>query len=153
MKGQSPHAPVFSRKEFTMAKIVLIGCSKTKSPKPAPARDFYQGDLFKKSLAWAERHKIKTIFVLSAKYGLVPLDKRLSCYNETLNEKPAEERKEWAENVFKNLAKKTNLKKDEFTILAGKKYYQYLFPHFAKKPYMPITHMRNGQAMNWLDNN
>jgi hypothetical protein len=38
-----------------MAKIVLIGCSKTKLSGTHPARELYTGGLFKKSLAKAVR--------------------------------------------------------------------------------------------------
>jgi hypothetical protein len=135
-----------------MAKIVLIGCSAKKSKGPAPARDLYQGDLFKKSLAYANKIlKPKTIFVLSAKHGLVPLDKRLVPYDCTLKTMPARERKAWGQKVLKELQKETDIQKDSFVILAGKSYYQYLLGGLTKWE-LPLDDMRIGERLRFLKN-
>jgi hypothetical protein len=134
-----------------MATIILIGCSAKKSCVPAPARDFYQGALFKESLTYAGLLKPKAIFVLSAKYHLVPLNKKLTPYDASLNTMPAEERKAWARKVLGALQKETNTEKDTFIILAGKKYYQYLIPHLINNK-LPLAYMRIGKQIQWLKN-
>ena len=111
-----------------MAQIVLIGCSKSKLDHCAPARDFYQGPIFKKSLAAAEKlYPEAQIYVLSAKYGLVPIDQVICPYDETLNGKPANHIKNWVAKVI-NQMKKLGIdpQNDNFIIFAGKNYRKYL---------------------------
>lgn len=64
--------------------IALIACSAQKDAHPAPARDLYRGDLFRKAVAFAER-SLHGWAVLSAKHGVVlpktviePYDQRVS---------------------------------------------------------------------------
>ena len=61
--------------------IALIGCSATKRDRPAPARELYQGTLFKLARAWSEAQGLDW-YVLSAKHKLVHPDQVLEPYNE-----------------------------------------------------------------------
>ena len=55
--------------------IVFISCVKNKNDYPCAARDMYISDLFKKSLVYAEQlTESTTVYILSAKYGLLELD-------------------------------------------------------------------------------
>lgn len=114
-----------------MAKIILISCVKSKLSTKAKARHLYTSDLFKKSLAYAEMQHPDKIFILSAKYGLLRLNRRIEPYEKTLNNMYMAERKTWAAGVLKQLERVTDLKRDEFIILAGEKYRQYLVPHLS----------------------
>ncbi|MGN0207145.1 MAG: DUF6884 domain-containing protein [Muribaculaceae bacterium] len=122
-----------------MAQIVLIGCSKSKLDHCAPAKDFYQGSLFKKSLAAARKQYPKAqIYVLSAKYGLVPIDTVICPYDETLNGKPANHIKKWAANVTNQMKQfGINPNNDYFFIFAGNNYHKYL-------PLRKVTNMFAG---------
>ena len=134
-----------------MAKIALIGCSKRKRCGTHPARELYTGSLFKKSLAYAQtKLKADAVFVLSALYGLVPLNKKITCYNVSLTTMPAAERRAWAEKLLKSLSKAASLEKDTFVILAGKKYYEYLRPHIPQAK-LPLKDMPNGKQLQWLN--
>ena len=115
-----------------MTKIVLISCVKQKLSSKAKARNLYISDLFKKSLKYAEMQNPDKIYILSAKYGLLKLDRIIEPYEKTLNKMPVKERNEWAANVLKQLRSISDLKKDEFIILAGDKYRQNLLPHIKK---------------------
>jgi cytoplasmic iron level regulating protein YaaA (DUF328/UPF0246 family) len=126
-----------------MAKIILISCVKTKLNKKAKAEDLYISNFFKKSLAYAKSLNPDKIFILSAKYGLLKLNDEIEPYEKTLNKMKQKDRKEWANNVIKNLTKETDLKNDEFVILAGKKYREFLIPEInnyttplARKPFL-----------------
>lgn len=66
-------------------KIALISCVKQKADKPQKARNLYISSLFVKSLEYAEKINVDKIYVLSAKYGLVPIDKVIEPYEKTLN--------------------------------------------------------------------
>ncbi len=66
-------------------RIVLISCVSQKLPQRAKVKDLYISTLFKFNLKYAEKLKPDDIFVLSAKHGLLPLEKEIEPYNETLN--------------------------------------------------------------------
>lgn len=65
--------------------IVVIPCGVSKADRPAPAMNFYTGALFRGALAYA-RSVCSTdrIYVLSARYGLVPIDRVLNPYDRKL---------------------------------------------------------------------
>ena len=112
-----------------MKRIVLISCVKTKLNHPAKAEDLYISDLFVKNLAFARKLKPDYIFILSAKYGLLKLNDRIAPYEKTLNQMPVHERQAWAAEVISELSKYADLQQDEFIILAGEKYREFLLPH------------------------
>lgn len=111
-----------------MKTIVLIGCSKSKLDHCAPAGDFYQGSMFKKSLAAARKHYPNApIYVLSAEYGLVPINQVLCPYDETLNGKKADEIKNWSAKVIDQMKSiGIDPQNDTFIVFAGKNYRKYL---------------------------
>lgn len=106
-------------------RIALIGCVKKKLEKPKKARELYISSLFVKSLEYAEKIiEADKIYVLSAKYGLVPIDKVIEPYEKTLKNMKKNERVEWANEVLSELSKVSDIMKDEYYILAGKNYYE-----------------------------
>jgi cytoplasmic iron level regulating protein YaaA (DUF328/UPF0246 family) len=129
-----------------MSTVVLVSCSAGKEEKAMPAEDLYNSDLFKKQLEYAKKlASSNNVYIISAKYHLVPLNKTISPYNLTLKEMPANEREKWAEVVLKQLQEKGyNLQKDKFVILAGNAYRQYLEPHM-KNVEVPFEGLRIGQ--------
>lgn len=60
--------------------VALVGCSGPKLAEPAPARDLYVSDLFRKARAYAERHA-DAWAVLSAKHGVVLSDQVIAPYD------------------------------------------------------------------------
>lgn len=112
-----------------MKRIILISCVKTKLDHQAKAEDLYISDLFVKNLAFARKLKPDHIFILSAKYGLLKLNDRIAPYEKTLNQMLVQERRAWASGVISELRKYSDLKQDEFIILAGVKYREFLLPY------------------------
>jgi hypothetical protein len=141
-----------------MAAIALISCVsekvETKPGEKIPAEKLYTSDLFRKSLAYAKKlqaeKKADKIFILSAKHHLLPLEKEIETYNETLNDKPRGERREWAKKVFEQLKEKCAVDTDRFVILAGKNYYQDLIPHLPNHE-MPMEGLPIGKRLQWLN--
>jgi hypothetical protein len=129
-----------------MSTVVLVSCSAGKEAKSMPAEELYNSDLFKKQMEYAKKlANSADIFIISAKYHLVPLRKVIAPYNLTLKEMPANEREKWAEVVLKQLKDEGyNLDKDKFVILAGNAYRQYLEPHM-KNVEVPFEGLRIGQ--------
>ena len=101
------------------------------------------------SLEYAKRQKPDAIFILSAKHWLVELDDIISPYELTLNDMSSAERKTWAETVLRQLAKRADLHKDHFTLLAGQKYRQYLLPALRSAA-IPLIHKPIGMQLQFL---
>ena len=133
-------------------KIALIGCVKLKNNYKCKARDMYISPLFIKSLAYVEK-KIKPdkIYILSAKYELLPENKVIEPYEKTLNKMKSAERKIWANNVIEQLKKESNLEKDTFYVLAGSKYIENIKPHI--KNCIDAMHgLSQGRRLQFLNN-
>jgi cytoplasmic iron level regulating protein YaaA (DUF328/UPF0246 family) len=115
-----------------MRKIALISCSAKKREGRHRAIDLYSpSSLFRLSVAYAKKIlgiPEKDIYILSAKYGLVPAFKEIESYNETLNNKSKKERQQWAEKVLKQIKKNFDISQTYFYIIAGENYYEFLIP-------------------------
>lgn len=129
-----------------MSKVVLVSCSAGKSNQAAPAEELYNSDLFKKQLEYAKKlTNPNDIYIISAKYHLVPLRAKIEPYNKTLKDMSSDERQSWSDTVLDQLKKKGyDLDKDKFVILAGNSYRQYLEPHM-KNVEVPFSGLRIGQ--------
>ena len=111
---------------------VFIGCSQEKGSSACKAEDMYTSTIFKKSLIYAkEILKAEHIYILSAKYFLLPLNKTISPYNRYLGDYSAEQKKEWADEVIKEM-KSHHIDFNEKTIfLCGEDYYGNLESEFS----------------------
>ena len=125
-----------------MKKIVLIACSKKKLSQRARARDLYQGAIFKKSLEYAEKKlKADSVFILSAKYGLIKdINRVIAPYDLALNNIKKAEVRLWAKNVIAELRSVSDLGNDQFIILAGISYRVYLLDQIKNK-FIPLKGM------------
>jgi len=101
-------------------------------PYKAKAKDLYISSLFKYNLKYAKSLNPDKVFILSAKYGLIDLEREIEPYDKTLNNMPSEEIKKWEDCVIGQLKKEANPEEDEFIFLAGEKYRKYLLPHISK---------------------
>jgi hypothetical protein len=120
-----------SKKKKKHKNIYLISCSSDKLDRKAPASELYCSPLFAKSLEYARKQvSDDQIFILSAKYGLVPLSIEIDPYDVTLKDMPSDDRKTWAENVYLELEKRFDITNDRFVFLAGTAYTEYLIPKF-----------------------
>ena len=127
--------------------IVFISCVKNKNEYPCAARDMYISDLFKKSLSYAEQlSESATIYILSAKYGLLELDRHIEPYELTLNTMNKKQRKEWADKVLMQCKDKGVSFDDEVIFLCGKKYREFLMEEF-KNSTAPLKHMGIGEQL------
>ncbi len=134
-----------------MSKIILISCVSKKLSKKAKAKDLYISPLFKMNLAYAKILNADTIFVLSAKYGLVGLNQEIDTYNQTLNTMPVSMIKKWAEKVKIQMKGKIHFEKDEIIFLAGERYRRFLAPLF-KSSHVPMKGLGIGKQLQFLKN-
>ncbi|KAF0194037.1 MAG: hypothetical protein FD169_2083 [Bacillota bacterium] len=127
-----------------MSRIALVACSSRKQDYACPASELYSASA-RFGLAYEYAKKVADpVYILSAKHGLVADDAVLSPYNESLLDKGTGERRQWAEGVVAELQKVTDLAADEFVILAGAKYCEYLLPHL-KSYQLPLKGKRQGE--------
>lgn len=130
-------------------KIVLISCVSQKLPHKAKARDLYVSTLFKLNLKYANSLRPNEIYVLSAKYGLLELEREIDPYEQTLNNMRSSEIKEWANSVLQQIRSVASLEEAEFIFLAGDKYRKYLLPHI-KNAVVPLEGLRIGEQLQRL---
>jgi hypothetical protein len=84
-------------------RIGLVGCSKSKRERAAPARDLYdRSTLFRGARCFVQQ-RCERWFVLSAKHGLVRPEQVLEPYDETLTTASRSARRRWTERVLDQL--------------------------------------------------
>lgn len=132
-----------------MKKIVLISCAAKKDKRKRKAKDLYLSDLFKKNLAYGRSLNPDKIFILSAKYNLLELDREIEPYDLTLNNFKKDELKQWTSKTIEQLSKESDLQNDIFIILAGAKYRKYLEVHLKNKE-IPMKGLPIGKQLQFL---
>lgn len=109
----------------------------------------YTSALFKKMMSYAHSLEPKQIFILSALHGLLELEEVISPYEKTLKSIGVQGRKAWAKNVLASLRDCCNFREDEFVILAGSPYREYLAPELSHCT-VPMEGLTFGQQLKWL---
>lgn len=87
---------------MTSISVGLVACSGTKLREAAPARDLYQGALFRKAAAYCDGAYDRW-FILSAKHYLVAPGEVLDPYNLTLKGRTVADIAHWASMVESGL--------------------------------------------------
>lgn len=110
-----------------MQKIILVTCVAPKKNHKCAAKDLYQGDLFKKSMDFAEAKNPAKIFILSGKHHLLELETEIEPYDVNLNNVLEAELKDWSAKVLTQL-KETgfDLQNDYFYLLTNETYRRHL---------------------------
>ena len=146
-----------------MKRIVLISCVSKKGNKKTKAKDLYKGPLFTNSLTFAEKLNPDNIFILSAKYGLVDINREIEPYDVTLSyvspskrmNKPdlmvlsKAETDNWGLKVLKQLRQVADLDRDEFIILAGQSYIKPI-QNGLTNILEPLKGLKQGERVNFL---
>ena len=108
----------------TETTIGLVACAAAKLPHPAPARDLYVSQLFRKASAYAAA-TCDGWYILSAKHGLVHPDTIIEPHDLKLGSKgpSAPSIQQWAARVQDQLtAELTGLQNVKLIALAGEQY-------------------------------
>ncbi len=131
-------------------KIALVSCVKEKGDKACKAKDLYTSQLFTKSYKYAaDVLKVDKIYILSAKYGLLDENDVIESYEFTLNGQKKSFRQDWAKRVVEQMSREFDLDNDEFYILAGKNYYEFILPHLTKA-HLPYDGRKFGMILQFL---
>ena len=129
--------------------IAFIGCSAKKLNKRCRASFLYQGTLFKESLKYCQ-NKYKEIYILSAKYGLIELDKIIEPYDLKLSDLNKSERKNWAERV-KQRMKELKICPGKVDIFGGKLYWEFLeYNETPIQNHLQENKKRIGYQLEWI---
>ena len=115
---------------------VFIACSSTKNNKRCKAKDMYTGDLFKKSWEYAESLHPDKIYILSGKHHLLDPDQIIEPYNLYIGDLSQEDRKKWADEVYKEMKSHHINFEAKTYFLAGEDYIEYLRDYFPNRKEM-----------------
>ena len=131
--------------------IGLVSCAAKKLDHPAPARHLYTSALFRMSLKYAEAH-CSTTYILSALYGLVPLDAVIAPYDVRL--KAGANNYPWALDVVRELAAR-HPRGGDLLLLAGAVYVDPLLDaldvvDWRGQVIQPLEGLQIGERLSWL---
>lgn len=139
--------------------IVLCMCGSDKDPKskqePVRADEIYTGEFAESSLAYARKQygnkENTTIYILSAKYGLLPLHKKIKYYDAYLGDFSAGQKEKWRDMVVDQLKQAHyNLETDKFVFITGSSYYE-PFEGIIKHMKTPMKNCTGmGYMLQWL---
>ena len=133
------------------SRIVLVGCSQTKAPAAAPARDLFVGPLFRKARLYAERSGAPW-YVLSAKFGLLDPDEVVSPYDVYLGNCSVQYRSAWGGWVVAQLAEREQLSGAVVEVHAGRTYCAPLEKALAEagvRLEQPLAGLSQGKQLAW----
>jgi hypothetical protein len=132
-------------------RIGLVACASQKLLRPAPARELYVSQLFKKASAYAEL-TCDRWYILSAKHGLLRPDEVIEPYDIRLgaNHKTSPSTYLWAARVQEQMAAEfAGLANVKIVALAGEQYRTAL--HGTPWPHeIPLKGLGIGQQLGWL---
>lgn len=132
-------------------RVGLVGCAAMKLGEPAPARNLYRSQLFRKAAAYAEA-TCAHWYVLSAKHGLVAPNTVLAPYDVQLGHHDGPPIQEWAAGVaeqLRNAMIELNVEDPQLVLLCGQKYRTVV--QMTTMPCIaPMRGMGIGQQLGWL---
>lgn len=131
---------------------IFIGCTSDKKSSPCKAEDMYMpSSLYRKALTYAKKVlKGDHIYILSAKYHLLPLSKHISPYNQYLGDFSAEEKQKWYDETISQM-KSHHINFNEKTVfLCGEDYYKGLKDEFSNADCPYGRQEGIGYVLKWL---
>jgi len=133
-----------------LRKIVLLMCGNNKLNHAAKAELLYTSLRFKRSLQYAKTlTQPENIYILSAKYFLLPLNKKIEPYDVSLYEMEDLSVKLWAKKVLFFLKKSTDMETNTYIFLTDNLYSKYIFPRLAVYE-LPLNDMTHEQQLKYI---
>ena len=121
---------------MSAASIALVACCSRKASAPTLARDLYQGDLFRKSVALVEQRRLPW-FVLSAKHGVLEPGELVAPYNFAMADLGRADRERWARRACTAIA--LLVEPCAVLMLAGVPYREWLAPMLEDRGFVVET--------------
>lgn len=133
-------------------KIALISCTKLKKDYRCEAQEMYSpSSLFSKALRYVKSKDYDEIFILSAKYGLISLERIIDPYDETLNTYKTSDLKLWSVAQTPCIIAQYPKQVDFYT---GEKYRKFIIPILELsgiKCAVPLKGLGIGQQMQFYN--
>lgn len=129
----------------------LISCVRLKGPTPAPAKDLYISDWFRKARAYVERTG-QPWFILSAKHGLLHPDTVIDPYDKTLRTMPIDQRRAWAQRVLPDIENSIG-GVESVVLLTSRRYREFLESALRERGLAvetPLKGLRIGEQLSWF---
>lgn len=128
--------------------VHLVACVGQKGDRPAPARDLYRSDWFRKARAYVTLQGGRW-FILSALHGVVRPTQRIAPYDLTLGCMSAADRRAWGERVSEQLAAVIG-PHTPVVILAGRFYRAPIAAWAGDRATVPMQGLGIGEQKAWL---
>ena len=132
-----------------MARIALISCTSSKKDYACQAKELYSESATFRLEYELANILAEEIYILSAKHGIVAKDTVLAPYDYTLMHKSKDIKTQWSSKVLSQMREMFSIEEDEFIILAGNDYCEYLLPSI-KKYWLPLKGKRQGERQPML---
>jgi hypothetical protein len=126
--------------------VGLVGCSKTKLDRPAPARELYCSDLFREAAEYCA-HAYDAWYVLSARYGLLDPETNIEPYDLTLNAMSRPAQRAWADSVYYEMSR-AGLLPGKIYFHAGLAYRRFLIDRIDRC-FVPLAGLGIGKQVAW----
>jgi hypothetical protein len=125
-------------------------CGRNKLTHADKARNMYTSERFRKSLEYAKTLTAEeNIYILSAKHGLLELDRVIEPYDKSIYEMPITGKKEWANVVVSQLKHCTNIELDNYIFLTDDDYCKYISENIINAE-LPLKNLDYKEHFNWF---
>lgn len=132
-------------------KVAIIACSSTKHPKHnVEAQNLYAGWTFESFKKLAQKEE--RWYIVSAKYGLLRPNDKISVYDFMINQMTKTERILWGKKVIISLASECDLANDTFILYCPESYHKH-FASYLKNKETPVKGLGIGEQRQYLKNN
>ena len=129
--------------------IAIITCGKGKQKVPAKAIDLYIGILFRQKLTYVRTfYPNAYIYILSAKYGIIPADLVIEPYDQMVPLREDDFFKEWSAMVTEQL--KQFDKEQDIVFLGNRHYYKPVDSYFTGHKHAPLIGLKPGYQLQRL---
>lgn len=126
--------------------IAILTCGAAKQQVPAKAIDIYVGNVFRKKLAYIQAfYPDVDIYILSAKYGIIPADLVIEPYDQMVPLREDDFFREWSQMVTEQL--QSFDKTEDIVFLGNQHYYKPIDSYFVGKKYAPLLGLKPGYQL------
>lgn len=131
---------------------ILVGCVSQKNTDPAPAKDLYRSELFRRRRLWAEASQ-RPWWIVSAEYGLVAPDEVIAPYDTRIAALSAADRVRLARSVADRLESEIGpLHGKVLELHGGDEYFLAVAAELRRRGaevVRPLEGLRIGEQLGW----
>lgn len=126
--------------------IAILSCGKSKQIVPAKAIDIYIGIVFRQKLKYVQSfYPNADIYILSAKYGIIPADLVIEPYDQMVPLREDDFFRDWSQMVTEQL--QSFDKTESIIFLGNQHYYKPVDSYFVGQKQAPLLGLKPGQQL------